>query len=539
MPTHMPSNANAPHLVTVTFSVACLVTVLPCFGSEADEVPGVVIDYQAAETGKYIGSPSIAVLPNGDYVASHDIFGPKSRFNRTRIFGSSDDGQSWQHLSDVVGAFWSTLFAHQDALYLIGAKERYGDTVIRRSDDGGRTWTTPKDSQTGILLTDQRYHCAPQPVLFHEGRIWRAMEDAGGPGGWAKHFRAFMMSAPLDADLLKADSWTVSNRVATKPGWLDGKFNGWLEGNAVATPDGGVANILRVDVPTGGGKATLIRVGDVGETSSFNPESGFLDMPGGSVKFTIRFDPKSKYYWALANAIPGRHLGQRNPGSTRNTLALIRSADLHSWEVRSYVAYHPDVRHHGFQYPDWQFKGNDIVGVSRTAYDDDKGGAHNFHDANYLTFHRVVDFRNVQDLELPPMPPPKPVVGECPGFVVEGFDFFVTRFDEDAVAYGNRGYLWKGVPERFCGWRFTRTEGGLHATIKVTAKRDTVVYAATAPTQEGTDTTGWRPVDDQSFCYTSAGKTRLTVFQRSLKPGEEILIPQTNWSGMIVLLPPE
>ena len=483
--------------------------------------------------------PASPFCPNGHYVASHDVFGPKSQFNRTRIFGSSDAGQSWHHLSDVEGAFWSTLFVHHDALYLIGAKGRYGDTVIRRSNDGGRTWTTPDDSQTGVLLTDQRYHCAPQPVLFHEGRIWRAMEDAGGPGGWAKHFRAFMMSAPLDADLLNAKNWIVSNRVATKPGWLDNKFNGWLEGNAVATPDGGVVNILRVDVPTGGGTAALVQVSHDGKTSTFDPETGFLDMPGGSVKFTIRFDPKSKYYWALANAVPERHLGQRNPGSTRNTLALIRSADLRQWEVCSYVAYHPDVRYHGFQYPDWQFENDDIVAVSRTAYDDEKGGAHNFHDANYLTFHRVADFRNAQELELPPMPPPKPVVGECPEFVVEGFDFLVTRFDEEAVAYGNRKYLWKDVPDRFRGWRFTRTEGGVHATMKVIAKRDTIVYAATAPSQDGTNTTGWQPVDDLSFYYTSAGKTRLTIFQRSLSAGDEVLIPQTNWSGMIVLLPPE
>ena len=524
-------------LTTTLIVIAVLSTASPVPGEETDKVPGVVIDYQAAETGKYIGSPSIAILPDGSYAASHDVFGPKSQFNRTRIFGSTNRGRSWQHLSDVEGAFWSTLFVHRNALYLIGTRGRYGDTVIRRSNDGGRTWTTPQDNKTGILLTDQRYHCAPQPVLFHEGRIWRAMEDAGGVGGWAKHFRAFMMSAPLDADLLKAENWTVSNRVATKPTWLDGKFNGWLEGNAVAAPNGQIVNILRVDVPTGGGKAALIEVSDDGKTSTFDPETGFFDMPGGSVKFTIRYDPKSKHYWALANAIPERHLGQRNPGSTRNTLALIRSADLRQWEVRSFVAYHPDVRYHGFQYPDWQFEGDDIIAASRTAYDDGKGGAHNFHDANYLTFHRIADFRNARDLGLPPIPPPKPVVGECAEFVVEGFDFVVVPFDEDAVAYGNRKYLWKDVPDRFRGWRFTRTDGGLHATIKVTAKRDTVIYAATAAGQEGANTTGWQPVNRLDFYYTSAGKTRLTVLQRSLKAGEEVLIPQTNWSGMIVLLP--
>jgi hypothetical protein len=79
---------------------------------------------------------------------------------------------------------------------------------------------------------------------------------------------------------------------------------------------------------------------------------------------------------------------------------------LRQWEVRSIVAYHPDVKKHGFQYPDWQFDGDDIVAVSRTAYDDGLGGAHNYHDANLLTFHRLAGFRKLSDLEFPPMPQP-------------------------------------------------------------------------------------------------------------------------------------
>ena len=33
--------------------------------------------------------------------------------------------------------------------------------------------------------------------------------------------------------------------------------------------------------------------------------------------------------------------------------------------------------------------------VARTAYDDGLGGAPNAHDANYLTFHRVANFRRL------------------------------------------------------------------------------------------------------------------------------------------------
>ena len=74
--------------------------------------PGTVIDYSAAETGKYIGSPSLAILPNGVYVASHDLFGPASGekdAGTTRIFISSDRGVTWKHQTDLRGQFWSNL----------------------------------------------------------------------------------------------------------------------------------------------------------------------------------------------------------------------------------------------------------------------------------------------------------------------------------------------------------------------------------------------------------------------------------------------
>jgi hypothetical protein len=49
------------------------------------------------------------------------------------------------------------------------------------------------------------------------------------------------------------------------------------------------------------------------------------------------------------------------------------------------------VRNTGFQYVDWQFDGEDILYLVRTAYD----GAHNFHDSNRITFHRLAQFREV------------------------------------------------------------------------------------------------------------------------------------------------
>ena len=86
-------------------------------------VPRVVIDHVPASTSIYIGSPGLAVLPNGDYIASHDEFGPKSTEHVravSHVFRSKDRGKSWEKIATINGAFWSNLFVHKKALYLLG-----------------------------------------------------------------------------------------------------------------------------------------------------------------------------------------------------------------------------------------------------------------------------------------------------------------------------------------------------------------------------------------------------------------------------------
>jgi arylsulfatase A-like enzyme len=355
--------------------------------------PGVVIDHSPASSRQYIGSVSLAFGRDGALVASHDLFGPGSTRSKTRVFASTDRGATWTQQGEIEGQWWSTLFAHRDALYLMGTSREYGATVIRRSTDNGATWTEPRDARSGLLHGDGKYHCAPVPVVEHDGRLWRAMEDAQGPGGWGSHFRAFMMSAPVDADLLDAVSWTSSNRLGRDPAWLDGRFRGWLEGNAVVGPDGRMLDVLRVDLPAGSEElAAFVHISDDGTTATFDPAADFIPFPGGAKKFVIRYDPRSKLYWALTNAIPEPD-PKRAPASMRNSLALASSPDLRDWTIRKVLVRHPDPIHHGYQYPDWQFDGDDLIAVVRTAHDDGLGGAHNAHDANWMTFHRVADFR--------------------------------------------------------------------------------------------------------------------------------------------------
>jgi hypothetical protein len=345
--------------------------------------PGTVISRSPDPQRQYVGSPSITVVPNGDYVASHDWFGPATSFDTTFVFRSTNKGVTWQRVAELKGQFWSTLFVHDKALYILGNSKRFGAVVIRRSNDGGDTWTTPAGPENGILLPESIYHCAPVPVVVHGGRVWRAMEDQHGrEKGWGRWFRTFAMSAPTEADLLKAASWATTNRLASDPAWDPAKMSGWLEGNVVPDPQGKLVNILRYETQRGE-IAALCRISADGTTQTFDPDSGFIELPGGRSKFTIRYDAKSKRYWSLVNK-------QRNPIAVRNVLALVSSADLREWRTESILLMHPDSGNHAFQYPDWVFDGDHILAASRTAW----GDAHSMHDANYLTFHRVRNFRD-------------------------------------------------------------------------------------------------------------------------------------------------
>ncbi len=87
-----------------------LLVALACVAKSQDfsQVPGVVIDDSPKSTNSYIGSPSIAILPNGDYIASHDYFGPGSTETTSgveKVFISHDKGATWSLQSTINGNF--------------------------------------------------------------------------------------------------------------------------------------------------------------------------------------------------------------------------------------------------------------------------------------------------------------------------------------------------------------------------------------------------------------------------------------------------
>ncbi len=339
------------------------------------EVPGTVVQYLHPDdgafdfSGRYLCSPSILRLPGGRWLASADIYGPGTPQNLTMILESDDNGSSWRYRTDLFPCFWGKLFMHRDSLYMLGTSTEYGDLLIGKSDDEGRTWSEPAVIARGSCHSGERgFHKAPVPVIHAAGRLWTAVEY----GTWAekrKGFADLALSIDENACLLDAEEWTLSEPLPHDNGW-SGALAGCsgIEGNMVEAPDESVRNILRYAE----NQALMLRA------DAEHPErplrfDRFIRFPMGHTKFEIR--RKGDIYVAVGNRLP-----------LRNILSVYKSRDLISWEpIGDILDYGPmDMHSVAFQYPSFEFDGDGLAVLSRTAWN----CAHNFHDSNYITFHR-------------------------------------------------------------------------------------------------------------------------------------------------------
>src|SRR5690606_2075548 len=178
--------------------------------SQTDIVPGVVIAHSPKSSGKYLGTPSIVILPNGEYLASFDFFGPKSTSDVVHVYKSLDRGVTWQFLTELEDTFWAGLFVVKSDVYLLGVRGSDRNLSIRKSSDMGKTWSSL------VVLKKGRYHGSSTPVVFHDGKIYKGydhlgVEDKKKP--WMSENKSFVMWADTNADLLKTDSWSYSEEV--------------------------------------------------------------------------------------------------------------------------------------------------------------------------------------------------------------------------------------------------------------------------------------------------------------------------------------
>ena len=357
-------------------------------------VPGIVVNYLHPEdevykfSGSSLCSPSLLRLDDGTLLASMDVFESGAPQNLTLVYKSCDGGETWEHLTELFPCFWGKLFLHKGLIYMLAMSTEYGDILIGRSDDGGKNFCMPTVIARGSCLNKSSgWHKAPMPVLNHGGRFWTAVDY----GSWLTGGHASsLLSVDENADLLKSENWILTPPLRYDSQWegtVKEQSTGCLEGNAAVTPDGNLVNILRYQ--TNGcepsyGKAVILKC-DASEPEKPLEFYKVIDFEGNISKFDILYDDVSHKYISL---ITGIHRHQ-----DRNILSLAVSDDLFNWRIvcplLDYT--HLDPAKVGFQYISFLICGDDILYLSRTAFN----SARNFHDANYSTFHKIRNFRKL------------------------------------------------------------------------------------------------------------------------------------------------
>ncbi len=372
------------------------------FVNGVPDPPGIIIARTMELRKRNISNPSIMILDDGSYFAGSS--GPNPKGNT--YFRSTDKGRTWERLSNPDYMNFCKCFTRpsdRHTLYEVGVSTaKRGNIVIRKSEDRGRSWS----ALTTLFKGD--YHGAPTPYVEYEKRIWHAMGTSPETGKMG----IAVLSIAQDADPMRKENWTLTNVLEGGPNsWFAGSgvthdtqrsFNQWQEGCIVPDPEGRLTIVTRIDESSWSDVAALIRVVDE-HTITFDPATDFIDMPGGGKKFTIHYDGQSRKYWTLVNPCydedrrqvhSGWYRNRINPLFLRSRLVLCSSPDLRKWTVEKEVISSNNSFFHGFQYVDWVFDGDDIIAVSRTAFPETRGLPNRQHDANFLTFHRIPNFRN-------------------------------------------------------------------------------------------------------------------------------------------------
>ena len=338
-------------------------------------------------------SPSILTVENADgstiLYASYELSNIKNGDELstvTVVRTSRDGGATWQEIAKIHSLRWAELFAVGDFVYVVGSTLQQNYLQLSRLEaDGTVTSKTLYERHSGImqvLVTDD--------ILY-------IPTDFG------------MLSVPVDADLMEKSNWTVTNNPndLINREWfigLTGKGLGnaaigegncdLMEPNAVKGPDGEIYVIYRIECQPNANYAVLFKLSsDRSRLELLADGQSLIELPTTVSRFTIRYDEVTKLYVCVSNlyAVPGCE-------RARNVVGLSVSADLRNWKTvdtllveREMINAEASCWAHAYQYPDFDFDGDDLVLAIREA----TGYTNNFHDGKYCTFYRVSDFRDM------------------------------------------------------------------------------------------------------------------------------------------------
>ncbi|NLG13698.1 MAG: exo-alpha-sialidase [Lentisphaerae bacterium] len=368
--------------------------------------------------GIYLYTPALIEGFDGRLVAAVDLggpgtdklTGPRSTLgdyrtgNQVRVLVSDDKGETWTETPARLPMMHEILFKAGNALYMVAHS---GILLATKSLDNGITWSEPS-----VLVNQPRWHQSCANVDIHDGRITLVYEKWISDGHPWPGVAPVLMSASVDDDLTKPESWTFS-----EPFNPDPLLEASRQSGIPIVKDPGVLETATVRIhdprhplydPTGQSVALLMRTHsgftDMGailkgtrnpdgslQISQYKMGTGnlfFIHIPGANIKFHIQYDPATKLYWMLHSHIGGMV-------AERQQLALSYTPDLFRWNLATIVATGPKAnaaRH----YATGMIFGDDYLVLSRSGDE----FAKNAHDNNLTTFHNVKDFRQLVNKEL-------------------------------------------------------------------------------------------------------------------------------------------
>ena len=296
---------------------------------------------------------------------------------------STDGGKTWERIAFEKGWTYVSLTELDGKILLMGTRTGDGSVTVALYDPANGEY---RSAALGFSVMGT----APTAVAIHNGRVWRAHNNA-------------VISAPVGSDLLNGDSWTKSespNEVMdetyyeTKTGLnVTGKF--WLEeGNMVVGQDGKLYAVYRIDASPSWGYAAVFEVSENGKTLKLAEHSGCLapgliPFPSNQSKFMIKYDGETGRYLSFVSVTTGTSQNQRN------VLSLVASRDLFTWETVGVVLVERQMMNellseisHAYQYVDFAFDGDDLLLLVREAV----GKSCNYHNANAITLYRLTDY---------------------------------------------------------------------------------------------------------------------------------------------------
>lgn len=350
---------------------------------------GVAEDYTVilhnSDRKVYVEGSGLTKLSNGRLVAVVPVVPSSTKGGWTagpstiHILSSADGGLTWNPLTQLPYAT-AMPWAHEGALFLFACKAgttyRNDDLVLLRSDDGGTSWTPPSTLFEGHFWN---CHCG---MVQRPDRVYASVCEFYGSKGTEPR-SPVVISGDLTRDPLDPAAWRMSNRPPFPgiPNSIGPAYDaGWLEQNVIDV-DGQLHVICRVRRGTSiTNLGAVLHLTDDGESMNLK-FFRYQAMPGGHMKFSIVHDEVSGLFWMAANPA--------TKYADRRFLMLYHSLDGQNWLPAGCIAAAQSLQE-SFMYPYLMVDGNDLITISRTS-----SGADGMHNADYSTFHRVKNFREL------------------------------------------------------------------------------------------------------------------------------------------------